>query len=147
MAKKNINSKIYPQKKHRLGTVSKKITGGLKLVSWYQPQGQLKTITCAYQLHSEKFNVLVLILHRLLFFGVCLQFHSLCVFYVSLKKQNFANRYKPPNSQLESNVGWPMVCDCDLFWSLSLGSRLMILFPLLFSHSSIGWSCILHGIL
>ena len=26
-----------PQKKYHLGIVSKKITGGLKLVSWYQP--------------------------------------------------------------------------------------------------------------
>ena len=34
---RNINYKKDPQKKHRLGTVSKKITGGLKLVLWYQP--------------------------------------------------------------------------------------------------------------
>ena len=33
---RNMNNKIYPQKKHYLGTVSKN-TGGLKLVSWNQP--------------------------------------------------------------------------------------------------------------
>ena len=36
MTKTNTN-KINPQKKYHLGTVSKKITGGLKLVSRYQP--------------------------------------------------------------------------------------------------------------
>ena len=37
MAMTNTNKK-NPQKKYRLGTVSKKITGGLKLVSRYQPR-------------------------------------------------------------------------------------------------------------
>ena len=32
MVKKNLNNKKDPQKKHRLGTVSNKITGGLKHV-------------------------------------------------------------------------------------------------------------------
>ena len=37
MAKTNTNKKKDPRMKYRLGTVSKKITGGLKLVSRYQP--------------------------------------------------------------------------------------------------------------
>ena len=34
---KTIANKNDPQKKYRLGTVGKKTTGGLKLVSWYSP--------------------------------------------------------------------------------------------------------------
>ena len=37
MAKTNTNNKKDPQKKHHLRTVSKKITGELKLVSRYKP--------------------------------------------------------------------------------------------------------------
>ena len=37
IAKININNKNDPQKKHSLGTVSKKFIEGLKLVSQYQP--------------------------------------------------------------------------------------------------------------
>ena len=37
MTKPNINNKNDPQKKHRLGMVSKSFKGGLKLVLWYQP--------------------------------------------------------------------------------------------------------------
>ena len=37
-ASQNINNKSFPQKKHRLGTLSNNFfTGGLKLVLWYQP--------------------------------------------------------------------------------------------------------------
>ena len=34
MAKTNMNISKYIQKKHGIGTVSKKITGGLKVVAW-----------------------------------------------------------------------------------------------------------------
>ena len=37
VAKTNTNNKKDPEKKHRLGMARKKMSGGSKLVSWYQP--------------------------------------------------------------------------------------------------------------